>query len=235
MTASITSVPTTCDPCWAIAPTASRRSCAPASAGGCEAATARVSQRAGTVLPPLPRVSVITPAHDNEGTIGATLRSVVHQTFGDWESIVADDASSDRTAEVAAAADPRVTVVRSDTNLGPAGARNLALSSASGELVAFLDADDRWAPEYLERQVGLYDREQAAGGAPVGIVACDAWLELADGTRLGRYSERFGSAEGITLDELVKGNRIFISALATRAAVEDAGGFSTECWGSEDH
>jgi teichuronic acid biosynthesis glycosyltransferase TuaG len=182
----------------------------------------------------LPRVSVITPAHDNEGTIGATLRSVVDQTFGDWESIVADDASSDRTAEVAAAVDPRVTVVRAQTNSGPAGARNLALEHASGELVAFLDADDRWETDYLERQVGLYDREQAAGGR-VGIVACDAWLERADGTRIGRYSERFGSADGVTLDELVKGNRIFISALCPRAAVEEAGRFSTECWGSEDH
>jgi glycosyltransferase involved in cell wall biosynthesis len=179
----------------------------------------------------VPRVSVIIPAHDSAATIERTLRSVVAQGFGDWEAIVADDASSDHTAELAAAVDPRITVVRSETNLGPAGARNLALERASGDLVAFLDADDRWEPEYLERQIARY--EQAGGGT--GIVACDAWIETAGGTRIGRYSDRFGSAEGITLAELLQRNRIFISALCPRAVVEEVGRFSPECWGSEDH
>jgi glycosyltransferase involved in cell wall biosynthesis len=179
----------------------------------------------------VPRVSVITPAHDNEQTIEATLRSVVAQSYPDWEAIVADDASSDRTGELAAAADPRVSVVRSDANLGPAGARNLALERASGELVAFLDADDRWEPGYLERQVALYD----AAGPSTGIVACDAWLERADGTRIGRHSERFGDAGGVSLAQLLAGNRIFVSAICPRAVVDEVGGFSTDCWGSEDH
>jgi glycosyltransferase involved in cell wall biosynthesis len=159
---------------------------------------------------------------------------VVDQTFADWEAIVADDASSDRTGEIAAAAGPRVQVTRSDRNVGPAGARNLALERAGGELVAFLDADDRWEPDYLQSQVALYDREQASRPG-VGVVACDAWLETAGGERIGRYYERFGSADDITLAELLKANRIFISALSERAVVDEAGGFSTECWGSEDH
>jgi glycosyltransferase involved in cell wall biosynthesis len=179
----------------------------------------------------VPRVSVITPAHDSADSIGATLQSVVDQTYTDWEAIVADDASSDDTATVAAAVDPRVQVVHTESNVGPAGARNRALEHASGELVAFLDADDRWEPAYLESQVGAYDRAEP----PVGVVACDAWIETSDGKRLGRYSEQFGTPDGITLTELLKHNRIFVSALAPRAVVAEAGGFSTECWGSEDH
>jgi glycosyltransferase involved in cell wall biosynthesis len=179
----------------------------------------------------VPRVTVIIPAHDSAATIERTLRSVVAQGFGDWEAVVADDASADATAQLAAGVDPRIRVVRSDRNVGPAGARNLALEHASGELVAFLDADDRWEPDYLERQVGRYDQ----AGPGTGIVACDAWMETADGTRIGRYSEHFGTADGITLAELLRGNRIFISALCPRALVDQVGRFSTECWGSEDH
>jgi glycosyltransferase involved in cell wall biosynthesis len=179
----------------------------------------------------VPRVSVIIPAHDSAATIGRTLRSVAAQGFQDWEAIVADDASSDATAELAAAVDPRVKVVHTESNVGPAGARNVAIEHATADLVAFLDADDRWEPQYLERQIERY--EQAGDG--VGIVACDAWMETADGTRIGRYSERFGTAEGITLAELLERNRIFISALCPRAVVDEVGRFSPECWGSEDH
>jgi glycosyltransferase involved in cell wall biosynthesis len=186
--------------------------------------------------PVLPRVSVITPAHNSAGTIAQTLRSVVAQTFGDWEAIVADDASSDDSAQLAASVDPRVKVVRSDANLGPAGARNLALEHATGELVAFLDADDRWLPEYLAKQVALFDEADAEPRHPrVGIVACDAWVERPDGTRIGRRSDEFGLPDGISLDDLLESNAIFISALCPRAAVDEVGGFSTECWGSEDH
>jgi glycosyltransferase involved in cell wall biosynthesis len=182
----------------------------------------------------MPRVSVITPAHDNAGTIDATIASVVAQGFADWELVVCDDASNDDTpqrVEAAAAADPRVRLVRAPTNLGPAGARNLALEAASGELVAFLDADDRYAPEYLETMVARYDAE-----APqVGIVCCDAWLEDPAGARLGRYGERQGSAAGAGITEVLRDNPVLIASLCARAVVDEAGGFSTECWGSEDH
>ena len=79
----------------------------------------------------MPRVSVITPAHNSEAYLAEALRSVEAQTFTDWEVVVADDASSDGTVAVAESFAPRVKVVRSETNLGPAGARNLALEHAA--------------------------------------------------------------------------------------------------------
>jgi glycosyltransferase involved in cell wall biosynthesis len=180
----------------------------------------------------MPRVSVITPAHDNAATIEATLRSVAAQGYGDWEVVVADDASSDATPDlVTGFGDPRVRLVRSATNLGPAGARNVALAEATGELVVFLDADDRLEPAYLETMVSRYDTE----GPGVGIVCCDAWREDAAGHRLGRYSELHGGADGVGLTELLLRNPVLIASLVPRAAVDAAGGFSTECWGSEDH
>jgi glycosyltransferase involved in cell wall biosynthesis len=182
----------------------------------------------------MPRVSVITPAHDNAATIDATIASVAVQGLADWEHVVCDDASSDDTAarvEAAAAADPRVRLVRAPTNVGPAGARNLALAAATGELAVFLDADDRLEPAYLETMVAAYDAEPPG----VGIVCCDAWREDSSGRRLGRYSDEQGRAEGAGLTEVLRSNPILIASLVPRAAVDEAGGFSDECWGSEDH
>jgi glycosyltransferase involved in cell wall biosynthesis len=182
----------------------------------------------------MPRVSVIVPAYNAAEHIGATLQSVVAQTYGDWEAVVADDASTDDTATRAAAVDPRVRVVRAEENAGPAATRNLAIANATGELLAFLDADDAWEPDFLEEMVGLYDR-QIAGRRRVGIVACDARIVGPDGALRYTHSERTGASGTPDLETLLDGNVIYVSALVPRAIVEEVGGFSTETWGSEDH
>src|SRR5450755_935243 len=179
----------------------------------------------------IPRVSVIIPAHNSAVTLPETLASVLAQTYDDWDCIVADDASTDDTLVVAQAAGPRVRSVHSATNVGPAGARNLAIGHAGGELLAFLDADDVWEPEYLERQVAAFD----AAGPRVGVVAANAYFLTAAGRAGLTYAEVHGRAANVGLTELLRSNRIFISALVPKAVVDEVGGFSTECWGSEDH
>jgi glycosyltransferase involved in cell wall biosynthesis len=177
----------------------------------------------------VPRVSVIVPAYNSSATIGAAINSVTGGAYEDFELIVCDDASTDDTAGlIETIEDQRVRLVRSPENGGPASARNHALRHAAGELVAFLDADDRWLPGFLAEQVALYERE-----APVGIVSCDAWLVDEDDKRVGRHSDIVGS--GTDLTSMLRANRVFVSALCPRAVIEEAGGFSTECFGSEDH
>lgn len=187
----------------------------------------------------MPRVSIVMPAHDSAATIGAALASVQEQSFTDWELVVCDDASSDDTAErVKAWDDPRIRLVTLQANLGPAGARNEALCWATGELVAFLDADDWWTPSYLDRQVGRYDAEAATPGPPVGIVACDALLAREDGTlQDGTYLELFGRRrlEPVTVDRLLRRDTIFISCLVPRVAGEEVGWFDESLFGTEDH
>jgi glycosyltransferase involved in cell wall biosynthesis len=182
----------------------------------------------------MPRVSIVVPAFDAADTIGAALASVAAQTYTDWEVVVGDDCSTDATAELAAAAAPGARVVRTAGRVGPAGARNAALAAAGGELIALLDADDAWEPTYLERMVGAFDAEQRRAPG-VGIVCCDALRVDAGGRVLERHRDIIGTADGITLDVLLRGNPILVSALAPLALVRELGGFAPETWGSEDH
>jgi glycosyltransferase involved in cell wall biosynthesis len=181
-----------------------------------------------------PRVSVIIPAHNASVSLAETLDSVIAQTYEDWEAIVADDASSDGTGELAESYHPRVKCVRSPRKLGIGGARNLALTRATGELVALLDADDVWLPQYLERQLTRYDRA-VAGGEKVGIVCCDAFELGPEGPREGTSSQRIGWVEPVTLTTLLRNNTICISAIVPRDLIDQLGGFATDCLGTEDY
>lgn len=102
-------------------------------------------------------VSIITPAYNAGPFIAETIASARAQTYRDWEMIVMDDGSADDTvdsARAAAAGDKRVRVYTSDHSGLPAVARNRALRKARGKYIAFLDADDVWMPQKLERQLG---------------------------------------------------------------------------------
>lgn len=97
-------------------------------------------------------ISCIVPAYNGERYISEALDSVLVQTYLPIEIIVADDGSTDETAAIAAGYGERVRLVSQPT-AGPAATRNLGLNAAAGEFVAFLDADDLWRPEKLERQM----------------------------------------------------------------------------------
>lgn len=111
----------------------------------------------------MPKVSVVIPSYNVEAYIEKTLRNVVQQTFRDFEVLVVDDGSTDRTAAIARSVrDPRIRVI-SQSNRGLAGARNAGIRAACGEYVAFLDADDLWHREKLARHVAHLDSRSAIG------------------------------------------------------------------------
>lgn len=98
-----------------------------------------------------PLVSVVIPAYEGERFLAEALHSVAAQSHRRVETIVVDDGSPDRSAEIAAE-QPGVRVLRQPRG-GVAAARNAGVKAASGELIAFLDQDDVWTPDKLERQV----------------------------------------------------------------------------------
>jgi glycosyltransferase involved in cell wall biosynthesis len=182
----------------------------------------------------VPRVSVIVPAFNAERYLPEALASVARQTYRDWEVVVADDASTDRTVELAAGFGDRFNVLRALVNGGPAAARNSAIEASHGDLLAFLDADDFWHPDYLQYQVGLYD-ESGAARRRVGLVACDARILAADGYRSATYMDVVGFPGEVTLTRLLSSNSIYVSALSPRAIVNEVGGFCPALARGEDY
>ncbi len=103
-------------------------------------------------------ISVVIPLYNKEKQIAYTLQSVFEQTFQDFEIVVVDDGSTDNSVEeVEKFDDSRIRLIH-QTNAGVSAARNRGIEEARGELIAFLDADDEWMPEYLATQYGLYQK-----------------------------------------------------------------------------
>lgn len=121
------------------------------------------------------RISIVMPTRNRSHMIGEAVRSVQAQSHAAWELLIVDDASTDDTpallAELAAA-DPRIRCLRQETSAGVSAARNLALASATGEVVAYLDDDNAWFPDYLEALAAMYDAHPQAQCAH----AAQLWL-----------------------------------------------------------
>jgi glycosyltransferase involved in cell wall biosynthesis len=103
-------------------------------------------------------VSIITPSFNSEKFIAETIQSVQNQTYQNWEMIIVDDCSTDKTVSIVeyiANNDSRIKVYKLDINSGTGIARNTALDKASGRYIAFLDADDLWKPKKLEIQINF--------------------------------------------------------------------------------
>jgi len=109
-----------------------------------------------------PKVSVIIPAYNAEKYLAETVCSVLDQSYDDYEVIVVDDGSSDGTLGVARSFEPRIRVLPK-SNGGPASARNLAIRNSRGDYIAFLDSDDLWLKDKLEKQVALLEKDPMAG------------------------------------------------------------------------
>ena len=108
-------------------------------------------------------VSIIMPSYNTAKFIAETIDSVLAQTYTNWELIIVDDCSKDDTdAVVAAYSDQRIRYLKNEANSGAAVSRNRALREAQGRWVAFLDSDDLWLPEKLEKQIAFMEGEQVA-------------------------------------------------------------------------
>lgn len=109
-------------------------------------------------------VSIIMPAYQAERYIEEAIQSVLSQTCSDWELIVIDDCSSDNTEQIVknyTKKNPKIHYYRNEINLGAAETRNFGVSVAAGEWIAYLDSDDCWHPEKLQRQLETAEKKQA--------------------------------------------------------------------------
>lgn len=170
-----------------------------------------------------PSVSVVVPLHNGAATVERTLASVSRQTWRDLEVIVVDDGSTDDGAGLvlaAAARDPRIRLL-SQGNAGVAAARNTGAAAACSDYLAFVDADDLWAPEKIALQMSA----MTAGGPAVGLVY--TWAALIDADDRIYSLEHRPQAEGWVLRNLCRANVVGngSSPLIRRSAFEQVGGY----------
>jgi len=112
-----------------------------------------------------PKVSIIMPAYNAAETIQASIDSIKSQTWAGWELIIIDDGSKDITQQIinaAAKSDHRVRPAINKRNMGVAATRNAGIHMAKGEWIAFLDSDDLWHEDKLEKQLAFIDASNAA-------------------------------------------------------------------------
>jgi hypothetical protein len=129
---------------------------------------------------PKPRVSVIVPLYNKALCIRRCLDSISKQRVHDLEAIIVDDGSKDGGAEIARQyGDPRFRVL-SQANAGPGAARNYGISHARGDLIAFLDADDVWLPEFLETNLAIMDRHPSVAAVSGCWLECPGEVPCAD-------------------------------------------------------
>ncbi len=184
----------------------------------------------------IPRVTAIIIVLNGEKFIDEAIRSVLAQSLDDWELLVVDDGSTDRTCDIARAyveSDSRIRLIQhlDAGNHGMSASRNLGIEQARGEFVAFLDADDVWLPQKLAEQLALFDRHSEAAIVYGRTLIWYSWEQPS------KREDHFYSL-GVPADALYPPPRLFLqlldnthqtpttcNAMVRRSAAIDVGGF----------
>jgi glycosyltransferase involved in cell wall biosynthesis len=167
-----------------------------------------------------PAVSVVIPAYNSAAFLQQAIDSVLGQTYSDFEIIVIDDGSSDGTEAVARSFSDRVTYIKQE-NKGVSAARNHGIKLARGQYVAFLDADDLWAPEKLAEQIPLFDMNPE-----IGLVYSDWQVVSEHGVSEASFHSSRPAASGYVFNDLVRTGFILTSGtVVRRSCLADVGEF----------
>lgn len=171
-----------------------------------------------------PLVSIVIPAYNAEFFIRQTLSSVVQQTYQNLEIIVVDDGSKDNTVKLVrdfTLSDPRVNLI-SQPNLGVSAARNLGIEKASGEFIAFIDADDIYFPHAIEKLTNAMLQADRSFGVVYG------WTAYLN--EKGNLTGNFHSSElsGNVYKKLLESNFIASATLIRKSSIEQAGNFNCQ-------
>jgi glycosyltransferase involved in cell wall biosynthesis len=184
-----------------------------------------------------PRVTVVVPVFNGVGHVGDAIASVRSQTMRDFELVVVDDGSTDRTSELIeeeARRDPRIVQIR-QANAGLPAARNAGIAAASGELIAFLDADDVWLPQKLELQTRFLAEHSECEACFTQFEEINDELETVTswtGLQEKYRRESVGAYELVESGNVVAGSGSSVMARVT--AIREAGAFDDRLVACED-
>lgn len=175
------------------------------------------------------KISVIIPVYGAEKYVDATVRSLLAQTYENFEALIIDDGSPDGSIEICQQfKDPRIKIIRQE-NRGLAGARNTGIRHAQGDYIAFLDADDLWLPEKLAKHI-----EHLENSSNVGVSFSSSELIDESGSSLGTYL--MPQLKEITVPDLFRHNPVGNgSAAVVRREVFEEIKFQDELYGAVEY
>lgn len=182
----------------------------------------------------MPKISIIIPTYNAEKFLRRTIESVLRQTYHNWEMLIIDDCSSDNTRKIGdefVKNDSRVKYVALDKNSGgPAHPKNVGIELSSGRLIAFLDHDDEWFPEKLEKQVNYL------GTTGLQFVTCDSAIIVSE-RKIGTYTTPVFQNIGEMQENMLVGNYVHScsSVLFNREVFDSVGFFDERLKWSDDH
>jgi len=172
----------------------------------------------------MPKVSVIIPTFNRADFLVKTIETVFNQTFKDFEIIISDDGSTDGTKEMISEFGEKVHYIYNDHTGLPSCARNSAIKMAKGEYLAFLDSDDQWLPDKLNKQIELLENSQG-----VGLICSNAYVVNSDGKMSEHLYLRQGKGKsGKVLTDLIRDNFIITSTTIVRTKIVKEIGYFSE-------
>ena len=170
------------------------------------------------------KISVVIPVFNRKNTLIRSIESVFNQTRLPDEVVLVDDGSTDGSRELIqqlVAQDSRIKAVFTVKNLGGGGARNLGVAEATGDLIAFLDSDDEWLPEKLEKQIPYFEN----GDAEIGVVYSKEWIKDGEAPHIKPPHAH----SGYIFELLLQANCIDTpTAVVRRSFFEVVGGFDPQ-------
>jgi len=181
-----------------------------------------------------PAVSIILPTYNRLTYLQEAVQSVLNQTAGDWELIVVDDGSTDESAAwLESLGEPRVSVVREQHTGNRSALRNIGVERARAEWIAFLDSDDRWHPEKLQRQLALHRANPRYRWSYTGYAFIDATgsVLVLPATHKPWHAR---SGRILAREILLEANIALPSVMVDRGFFREAGGFDETFFWAED-
>lgn len=171
--------------------------------------------------------SVVMPAYNSEKYIAEAIESVIKQTYKNWELIVVNDASTDDTEKIIKSyqeRDKRIKLISLSENQGVASARNTAIQNAKGRYIAFLDADDYWEKEKLQKQIQILNNSNVD-------ISYTAYLMMDE---IGQTIKKRSVKEILKINDLLKENSIIFSSVVCKKESIKNKRFKSE-WYHEDY
>lgn len=171
--------------------------------------------------------SIIMPAYNSEKYISEAIESVLKQTYTNWELLIVNDCSTDNTEEIIKSYQQRKTkikLINQKENQGVANARNTGIQNAKGKYIAFLDADDIWREEKLQKQIQILQNSNAD-------ITYTAYLMIDE---TGKTIKKRSVKETLKLKDLLKENSIIFSSVVCKREILKDKNFKSE-WYHEDY